>query len=84
MELAVGKSESMASVLMEMREGAVALGDVEAEDAEADSADELLLERAFLLVRELVSTFASQQVVLGLVELFLDFATEHLGVNNYN
>ena len=68
----------MAGVLVEMGERIVALGDVETEDAEADSAYKLLLEGALLLVRQRVRTLSRQQVVLGLVELFLDFATEHL------
>ena len=41
---------------MVMREGAVSLGDVEAEDDEAGGAGELLMERTFLLVSDLVTT----------------------------
>ena len=67
----------MARVLVEMREGTVPLSDVEAKDAEADSADKLLLEWTLLLVRELIGTLSCQQVVLVIVELFFDFATEH-------
>ena len=77
-ELAVGQSERVAGVLVEMREGTIPLGDVEAKDAEANGTNELLLERALLLVSEHVCTLACQQVVLILVELFFHFATEHL------
>ena len=65
-----------------MREGAVALRHVESQDAQADRAHELLLERALLLVSDLICALSRQQVVLALVELFLDFTTEHLCSNN--
>ena len=68
----------MARVLVEMRERAVPLGHVEAEDAEADSADDLLLERTLLLVCDLVATLACQQVVLVLIELSFHLAAEHI------
>ena len=68
----------MTGVLMVMRQGTVALGHIEAQDAEGDGANELFLERTFLLVGLLVKTLSCEQVVLALVELFLDFSAEHL------
>ena len=77
MKLAVGKGERVRRVLVVMRERQVSLRDVEAEDAEHHSADELLLERALLLVGQLVLALSSEQGVLLLVELFLDLTAEH-------
>ena len=55
MQLAIGQNDgSSVTVLVEMRERAVSLGDVEAEDSQADRADKLLLERTLLLMRDSV------------------------------
>ena len=78
MQLAVGESKRMGRVLVEMRESVVPLGNVESEDAKADSANDLLLERTLLLVGDRVATLACQQIVLVLVELSLHLATEHI------
>ena len=78
MEFAISQGKCMTRVLVVMGECAVTLGHVESKDSESDGADELFLEGAFLLVGGLVDTFSCQQVVLALVELFLDFSSEHL------
>ena len=78
MELAVGQSEGVMVVLVVMGEGAVALGHVEAEDGKGHGADQLLLEGTLLLMGQRVGALAGKQVVLVLVELFLDFSAEHL------
>ena len=57
MELAVSKSHLMALVLMVMRERAVALGYVETENGEGESAGKLLLERTLLLMGNLSGTY---------------------------
>ena len=58
MQLAIGQNDgSSVTVLVEMRERAVSLGDVEAEDSQADRADKLLLERTLLLVRDSVIAY---------------------------
>ena len=59
MQLAIGQNDgSSVTVLVEMRERAVSLGDVEAEDSQTDRADKLLLERTLLLVRDSVITYS--------------------------
>ena len=78
MQFAVGQCHWLAKILVEMREVAETLRYIEAKYRESDSADELLLESALLLMGDLHSTFLCQQVVLGLIELLLDFATEHI------
>ena len=50
MELTIFKSERMAVILVVMGQRVVALRHVEAEDGEAYSADQLLLEGTLLLV----------------------------------
>ena len=57
MQLAIGQNDGSVIVLVEMRERAVSLGDVEAEDSQADRADKLLLERTLLLVRDSVIAY---------------------------
>ena len=57
MQLAIGQNDGSVIVLVEMRECAVSLGDVEAEDSQADRADKLLLERTLLLVRDSVIAY---------------------------
>ena len=56
MELAVPEHDRVRHVLVVMRQRAIPLRHVEAEDTECDRADELLLEWALLLVRDLVPT----------------------------
>ena len=60
MGFAVGKEHRVRAVLVIMRECAVSLGDVEAENTKGDRADQLLLEGALLLIRDLVSTYRSR------------------------
>ena len=57
MQLAIGQHDGSVIVLVEMRERAVSLGDVEAEDSQADGANKLLLERTLLLVRDSVIAY---------------------------
>ena len=52
-ELSVGERKRLAGVLVVMGEGAVSLGDVEADHSQDEGACELLLERTLLLVRNL-------------------------------
>ena len=59
MQLAIGQNDgSSVTVLVEMRERAVSLGNVEAEDSQTDGADKLLLERTLLLVRDSVIAYS--------------------------
>ena len=60
MGFAVGKEHRLRAVLVIMRECTVSLGDVEAENTKGDRADQLLLEGALLLIRDLVSTYRSR------------------------
>ena len=58
MQLAIGQKDGPAvTVFVEMGERAVSLGDVEAEDSQADRADKLLLERTLLLMRDSVIAY---------------------------
>ena len=78
MELAVSQSQGLRGILMEMREGIVALGDIEAKDAEADWSSDGFLEGTFVLMSSSVDTLPCEQVVLVLIELFLDLSSEHI------
>ena len=62
MKLAVGQEQGLGGVLVEMRERAVSLGHVEAENGQANCANELLLERSLLLMRDLVSTYDKKEI----------------------
>ena len=58
MQFAISKNDGSTRVLVVMRERAVSLGDVEAEDCQGDGADKLLLERTLLLVRDSVLAYS--------------------------
>ena len=64
MQLTIGQKHGLSGVLVVMREGVVALGVVEAEDAQGHGADHVLLEGELLLLGVLEDTFLSKQLVL--------------------
>mgnify|MGYP000953319123 CR=1 FL=1 len=77
MQFSVREGERVRRVFVVVREVAVALREVDAQEDEANGTDDVLLEWQLLLVSDLVGTLARQQVVLAFVELFLHFSAEH-------